>query len=608
MSRFVRAALAAVTFAAFAALAPVSKAAAPTPPNAGKALTFPYPAKAPVVVQLNGLGAARERLTAMLKAALPDDVDTINKQVDEALKQLLGERKLTAIPKDGRVFLVVNDIASLFENTPAVSLLVPVTSYKEFRATFLTDDERKTFEAGNNGIDEVKVNVLGDEHAVFLVDLKEYVALTPDKGTAETYTNKYTRATTAAMSPELAKSFVDGDLSIYVNLDVINDKYGDQIRAFKGLIDFALQQAQMGGMLPGINKKQLEAAKTMIHGVFQAVEDCRGLVLTAEFRPDGLNLRLQAQFAEDTTSVKLLKAETPGPQSDVAKLPAGLNSYSGSSFGKKIIETVHGLSPEFAPADDDEKGNEAIEKLQKELLAAGLKSDVSASGAPDVALNVATYTDPKKAVAATIGCYEAMSAGGRIQSVVLKDAPKTFANARKYKGFTFTEVRLSYDFEATVRDLPENLRENTLAQIKRTVGEKMLVWIGTDGKSVVELSGKNWDTASSALERFFEGKEPLGDTDGYKLTRKNLPADASLLMMFETAETLTMLLDTLRALEGTIPDFPKIGKIKPLKGDHTFIGVAVTLKGDTASANLFVPTPAIAAGRKMLENLFKNIE
>ncbi len=379
MSLLVRAALAAV---ALAMLAPATHAAAPVPPDAGKALTFPYPAKAPVVLQINGVGTARDRLTAMLKAALPDDVATLNKQVDEGLKQLLAERKLTAIPKDGRVFVVVNNIESLFENTPAVSLLLPVSSYKEFRETFLTADERKTFEAGKNGVDEAKVNLFGGEHAVYMIDLKEYIAITPDKATAETYSIKYTKATTAALPPELAKSFVTADVSLYVNLDVINDLYGDQIRAFKGLIDFGIQQGLMGGMIPGINKKQIEAAKVMLQGAFQAIEDCRGLVIAAEFRPEGLNLRLQATFAEDTASFKLLKSETPSPLADLGKMPAGLGQYIGSKYGKKFAETLRGLNPEFAPADDDEKSNEAVDKRMKELLAAGRKAKCREPGRP----------------------------------------------------------------------------------------------------------------------------------------------------------------------------------------------------------------------------------
>ncbi|MBN9117783.1 MAG: hypothetical protein J0I06_01195 [Planctomycetes bacterium] len=608
MSLLVRAALAALALAAFAALAPDSRAAAPVPGEAGKAMTFPFPAKAPVVVQVNGLGTARDRLTALLKSAVPDDAEAAAKQFDAALKELLADRKLTAVPKDGRVFFVVNDIASLFENAPTVSLLVPVTGYKEFRETFLTADERKTFESGKNGVDEAKLNLLGDDHPVFLVDLKEYVAITPDRGTADVYAGKYTRATTAAMPPELARSFVTADVSAYVNLDVINDLYGDKIRAFRGLIDFAIQQAAMGGMIPGMSKKQLEAAKTLIQGAFQAVEDARGVVAAVEFRPEGLNLRLQAQFAEDTTSVKVLKAEQPGPLADVGKLPAGMHQYGGTKFGKKFHEAMRGLNPEFAPADDDEKGNAAVDKRQKDLLAAGPLGEVSATGEPHVALTVAAFTDPKKAAAAIVGCYEAMAAGGRVHNVVLKDAPKVKADAKTHQNFTFTEVRLAFDFEATVKDLPEGVRDTTLAQIKSTMAEKMTVWIGTDGKTVVEATAKDWDAAAGALDQYLGGKKPVSATDGYKLTRKNLPPDASLMTLMETGQTLTTLLDTARSMEGVVPGFPRLGQVKPLKGEPSYVGVAVTLKGDTATANVFVPATAIGVARKMLDGLFKKLE
>ncbi|QJW98972.1 hypothetical protein [Frigoriglobus tundricola] len=608
MSLFVRTALAAVTVAVLATSAPTLGAAAPVPGEAGKAVTFPFPAKAPVVVQVNGLGTARDRLTAMLKAALPDDYAAIKKNLDDGLKQALADRKVTAIPTTGRIFLVVNDISGLTGDNPTVSLLLPVTGYKEFRGTFLTTDEQKTFEAGKTGVDEVKINLFGGEQPAFLVDLKEYVAITPDRGTAETYANKYTRASTTTMPVELAKTFVAADASVYVNLDVINDTYGDQIRAFKGFIDFGVNQGLMGGMVPGVSKKQIEAIKTVLHGVFQAVEDGRGVVVAAEFRPEGMNLRLQGQFAEDTASWKLLRAEEPGSLADLAKLPVGLNQYGASKYGKKVAETIRGLNPEFGPADDDEKGAELIDKRMKELLAAGPQGEVTATGAPDVTLSVAAYTDAKKAVAALVGCYEAISAGGRIQSVVLKDAPKVTPAARKHKGFTFTEIRLAFDFEATVKDLPDGLKENTREQLKRMLAEKTTLWIGTDGKAVVLLTAKDWGTAAGTLDQFLDGRKPIGNTAGYKLTRQNLPPETSALLLTETGQTLTALLDAVRAMEGTVPDLPKIGKIKPLKGDPTFLGVAVTLKGDTATANVFVPGTAIAAGRSLLADVFKKVE
>ena len=45
-----------------------------------------------------------------------------------------------------------------------------------------------------------------------------------------------------------------------------------------------------------------------------------------------------------------------------------------------------------------------------------------------------------------------------------------------------------------------------------------------------------------------------------------------------------------------------------VRGKPSFIGLAVTLKGDTATVNAFVPGAAVAAGRKVVADLLKKIE
>ncbi len=601
MSQFRRAVIAATALVTIAAVASTSRAAEP-------AQTFPFPAKAPIVVQVNGIGSVREHFGTMMKAALPNEAADANKQLEAGLDQLLAGRKLTAIPKDGRIFLVIHDIAALFDNTLAISVLVPVTSYKEFRATFLTTDETKTFQAGKNGVDEVKLTAFGQEQAVHMVDLKEYVAISPDAGTARTFTEKYTKATTAAMAPGVAAVFKEADVSVFINLQAINKVHGEQIRGFKGLIDFAFMQGGMGGAIPGMSKKQMEAAKSMIQGAFQAVEDARGLVIGLELRAEGLAVRGQAQFADETDSAALLKSETPGPLADVAKLPGGLSQYGGTRFGKKFAAVVANLTSPFAPADDDERGNVAFNKAQKELLASGLRSEVSANGMPNLSLTISNYADAKKAAAALVASYRSVKAGGRISSAVLKEAPNIAEDARKYRGFTFSEVRLAFDFEATVKDLPEQAKEATLNQLKRLVTEKMTLWVGTDGKSVVVANAKDWDTVAKVLGEYLDGKKSVGTTAGFKLTRQNLPAQTSYLTMLETAQTAMMMIESLRSVSGVIPDLPHIGKPKPIKGDASYIGIAVTLKGNAAAFKLFVPSAAISTLHEMTKDLLRKLE
>jgi hypothetical protein len=247
-----------------------TEAAAPAP-AAGANLGLPYPAKSLVVVHVNGFERSRERLAKMLEALPPANAKQIKKGIDDGLAELLKNRKLDAVPKEARIFVVLHNFDELVAGEPPISVLLPVTGYKDFKDTLLTADERKSVEKAGNGIESMKTSATGDEQTLYLVELKVYVARTPSKNAAETYAGKYTPAQSAAMGPDLSACFLAADVSLYVNMDVINDLYGDQIRQFKGLIDFALGQAQNMGMIPGLGKKQLELAKIGLNGLAQGI-------------------------------------------------------------------------------------------------------------------------------------------------------------------------------------------------------------------------------------------------------------------------------------------------------------------------------------------------
>jgi hypothetical protein len=600
MSRFIFVA-AAMAFATPAVLA------APVPPD-GKGAYFPFPAKAPIVFCLNGYDNARARLTKMLTTALPDEAPKLSKQLDEEIEKLLEGRKLSAVRKDARVFVAVGDLADILEGPPPLAVLVPVTSYQEFRETFLTKDELRTLDKGRDGVDIIKTAAFGDEMPAYLVDLKDYVALTVDKTTADVYAAKYAPGTIDIMGAELGESFLKGDVSVYVNMDSINERFGDQIRAFKGLIDFGLQQAQQQGMLPGLNKKQMESLQVILKGAFQGVEDCRAIVLVGEFRPEGLVVRLQARFAENSLSAKMIALENPTAMADLARLPAGLGVYSGMRFGITISELIRNMSQDFATTEDDARGAALIETHLKDLTAAQNQGEVTASAIPGVAMVVSNYKEPEKAAKALSKLYKAIAPGGRVQSVVLKAAPRVQDEAETHRGFTLSSVLLKFDFEATAAAFPEQIKEGMLETFKRTMNEQTTMWIGTNGKVLVQLTAKDWNAAQAMLDKYLDGASTLGADAGFKLTRANLPADANLLMVAETSSALNQIIDSIRSAGEAIPGLPRLGPLKAAKGPPTFVGLAITLKGDIATVTAFVPTGAIAVGRKVLDPFFKNIE
>ena len=591
------------------ALAAPAVSAAPVPPEGGKGVVFPFPEKAPVVVCLNGYDKARDRLGKLLTAALPKDAPEITKLLDGALDQALKGRKLTDVRKDARAFLVLNDLTSLIEGSPAVSVLVPITKYKDFQASFLTKDEQKSMERGGDGVDAIKTDAFGDEETVFLVDLKEYVAVTAHRATADAYAAKYTAASTDAMGAELGATFLKADIAAYVNMDAINEQFGDQIRAFKGLIDFALMQAQQQGALGALNKKQIEAVKVMLKGLIQAVEDCHGVVAAAEFRPEGLMVRLQLRFAENSPSAKLLASELPSTLADLGKLPAGLGTYQGSKFGKAIGELVRDLGQEFATTDEDMRGAGLIEDHLKDLAAAGPGAEFAAAQTPDSAITVTAYKDATKAAKALTKTYKAVAAGGRVGGVVVKAAPRVDDEAAKHGKFTFTEVNLKHDFEATVAGLPDGVKEATLETLKRTTAEQATHWVGTDGEVLVRLTAKNWTAAKALLEKYLDGKESLGAMPAFKRVREQLPPEANLIVVAEIESAITGLVASMKGAADAIPGFPRLGPLKKLEGGKpAYIGLAVTLKGEIATVTGYVPASSVETARKMLDSLFKKIE
>jgi hypothetical protein len=591
-----------------AVLAVPSLIAAPVPVENAKGAVFPYSAKAHAVVCLNGYDKAHDRLNAMLKAAFPDDAAKLTKELDTQLNKFLEGRKLTSLTKGARLFMVLSDLTALFENGDPFSVLLPVTSYKDFRESFLTKDELKSFDKGRDGVDSIKSSAIGEETTVYLIDLKEYVAITPDKGVADSYAAKYTPGSTEPMGPEAADSFLKADIALYVNMDAINEQFGDKIRGFRGLIDFGLQQAQQQGAIQGLNKKQLEAMKIGLKAIFQGVEDCRSIVLAAEFKPEGISARLHARFAENTPSVKLIKSEESTLLKELGKLPKGLNIYTEHRLVGQLGKFFNDMNKAFSTTEDDDKGTEIIEQQMKNLAEAGLNSQWSGAIIPNTSITVSNFKDPAKAVQANLKAYKAVAPGGQVSAVAVKTAPKVAEDAETHRGFKFAEIRLHFDFEATVAALPDGVRDAALESLKKSQSEKSSIWLGTDGKTVIQLSAKDWATAKTTLDKYLDAKETVSSDRAFQLTREQLPADATLVLIAETGSTISSIMDSAKGLGQALPGFPQIGEVKAPKGDPTYVGLAIAMKGETIGISGFIPTKAMGVARQMLDGLFKNIE
>src|SRR5262249_25763227 len=85
--------------------------------------------------------------------------------------------------------------------------------------------------------------------------------------------------------------------------------------------------------------------------------------------------------------------------------------------------------------------------------------------------------------------------------------------------------------------------------------------------------------------------------------------EANILGLAETGELIQAMVEQFKALGDQIPGLPfQLGPVKPVKGEPTYLGMALTLKPETATVDVFVPGAAMNVGVKMLAPLFRTIE
>jgi hypothetical protein len=553
------------------------------------------PAKTPIVVQLHGLDRAKERLTKMLQQAVPNEGKMIAGLLDFAIQGMLKERKTTAIKKDQPILVLVNDLSTLME-LPEIAVVIPTTGYAEFKESFLSGEERKSLKKGE-GFESFVAE--GKDEPMALIDLKSHTLVASDRDVAKAMLKKF-ESLDGKISAETKKAFLDPDLAVYVNLQSINDAYGATIKQFKGLIELVLN---MGGQ--GIDKKQIDMIKSFFDGVIQVFDDGQAAVLSLDFRPEGLAVKLMAQFLPKTETSNFLSTLKLNKLDELGALPSGQMSYSAMRLDPKVAKSLMSLLEGAGADDDDDKIKKAIEEALEGLNDAGLESTISASSMPAATLEVSQYKNPEKAVSASLKLMQALGKSSSFQNVPLKSKPEIKEGAETFGKFKLHAVKLSFDMEKALAELPEGIKEATKASMLRMLGgETVNVWMGTDGKNVVSVTAKDWKTAKGLLEQYADGAKSVAKDESYLLTRKNLPTESTMVTLFDGAQLVFMILDMFKEIAQAVPGFPgALPELKPVEGKPAYLGFSLSLKPEHAGIDLFVPVTAVQQIRKLLQPL-----
>ena len=386
---------------------------APAPASNESPITA-IPAKSPIVVQVRGYDRAKQRLGAFLSNSLPDIAPKLTRKMDESIKELLAGRETKSFSKDGHIFVILTDLEGITDQ-PKGAILVPVSGYTTFRDTFLTETERKTIKKEDDGYYSLKVDKV--DETIYLVDRKSAVVLTKEKDIAKQFAGGDYPTLEASMAKGTAKAFLGSDVSVYVNLKEINNKYGTQIKGSKAFIDLALQAGAQG-----LDKKQVEQIKLLFDAFLKLLDDGEAFVLV-EFREQGVNFAMQVQFGDKTDTNDFLKQFKPASLSLLGSLPSGQLAYTASNMDLSKSKSLSKLVTDALADDEDEDAKKAIQEAIKEVSEQSRGVQLERMNLFKGGLEVQEFADAGKVVAANLKLFKALTKTSKFASTPLKDKP-----------------------------------------------------------------------------------------------------------------------------------------------------------------------------------------
>jgi hypothetical protein len=545
------------------------------------------PAGAPIVVQIHGVARTQERLFTMIKNSLPELAAQVQAKFNDRMNEELKGRKLQGLAPEGPDFIVVTALPEPSQKAPhMVAYLARVSNYTEFIDGLLKPQERKGLTTASQGY---QVTTLESGEKFYLLRRQDYAIFTSQKEVADQFAKGQPPL---KLSQELTTELLRPDIAVYVDVAVINTKYGETIKSGR-------QSAEQwfGPSSPWMKtqtKANVEILKAMIDSAFRAVADSTAAVAGVEFRPEGLALSAQDEVGANTQTNRYLKRFSLFSGKDLGSLPAGQMGYWTMRLSPEILEASPWVKQWMLGVPSQGK---AVREAFNELVAANPRSVLEDFNLPPGGLKISHFQYPDKAAAAMLKFFEAFEASEAFQSTLIKGKPEVKPNSRVYRGFQLSSVSMKWDFDKMLASYkgPEQGKEAFKEAMERMMGEGVEVWFGTNGKINVTAAAQDWPSAQRQLDRYLDGKDTLGQQPPYLEARKEMPSTATVFALLDIVGYAHRVLEPFRQLSlkerggGTAAAAPAM---TPTSGKPSYVGVVVQLQPEHAGFELWVPEAA----------------
>lgn len=333
-----------------------------------------------------------------------------------------------------------------------------------------------------------------------------------------------------------------------------------------------------------------------IDPIFQGVEDSQGMLFSVEMRPAGVNLHATAEVRKDTATGKFLGQNQVSTFKELDRLPAGQLIYTGVQTSPTLFQTLGGLI-QGVTANLDGKEMKDVKQALEQLGKADPKSLVGSASLPPAGVQVWSYAEPAKALAAQIKLIEGLTGGHTYVGGLLKEKPVIKAKARKYGDVEFTSVKLVWDPEKMVEQsgatLTEDQKKAFVESMRKMMGDEAHSWYGSDGKHLLQVTAPDWSAAEKLLDDYSKGQSAIGKVAAFRDVRKELPAEATILAQFDLARYVGVMVNYVKPILPPQAQLP--AKYPPAipKDRLSFAGMAITMLQGRGSFDLYFSTQSL---------------
>ncbi|GEM_PF-334669 len=546
------------------------------------------PANAPMVFQIRGVESTMERLNAFLKTALPEVKSRNEIEIARDFLGFIGTRKLAGLAPQGPHFIASMELPLPNQNWIPNKILVAIKikNFNDFRDAILSTAEIKNIKQEKNA----EVVTMEDGTTLFFIRRPTQVLITPDRDIANLIAKKFVPIT-VTMSKSQIKSFLDPDISSFINLSAINKDYSKTVEHFKKKIQTEFDN--FNKVVHPINPGASAMIRSSMNLLIQSLEDSRGLVFSMDIRPTGFIFHSETELKSGTKTALLFKDCKTETFDGFTKLPAGKTIYIARETHSLVMADLERSFFGLVPEDKDKALNKRLEKF----LTTKPRLRFDALSFPLSGIQKIESENPQETKKAFIELLLGMGKGEKLEGGILKQNPTIKKNDQKESGVEFDKVTLDWDLEKMMEAISISKETNYLVKfqkllLKKALGLSVNIWIGCSAKEVLLLTGKSWETAKNNLTKKPNPSEILENISHYPIARKDLPQKSSLLLLLDPLLYLKMIAEIVVELEGLQKvnprNLPELEGYKPV-----FVGLALVFEENRLSTDGLISSESV---------------